>query len=39
MLQVDLMMGLREVEVFPVVKKMCQMRRLWDHSLSLVPLE
>ena len=31
--------GLKEVKEFQVVTMMCQMKLLWDHSLSLVRLE
>ena len=31
--------GLEGVKEFPVVTKMCQMKRLLDHSLNLARLE
>ena len=35
----DLRKGLREVKVFLVVTKLCQMRRLLDRALNFVHLE
>ena len=36
--KLELKKGLKEVKEFQVVIKMCQMKRLFDHSLSLVYL-
>ena len=35
----ELKKGLKGVNEFQVVKKMCRMKRLLDHSLNLVRLE